>query len=416
MENNKAAYGPLSNAGTSNYPLEWLDVLISQTLNPKKNDLTQLDAETLATISYRLKEENANLQLSINSDLFALNNEKKIVIAIRRYYVSLIVLTDHVLANEKQAKIGNALVKQLFDDIRTCLGELIRFIENRFQFYVSMDERVPATYLDECRKGLQKQAETLGRRIEKIEQLKPVTDIIIRRLNRFILSKEVNYEITIRALLYKKECLKILLELDWDSVDTEPFTKLDELLVYINFNSKAYINILRGAIRYKIKKCVKDHHKLERLLFYYKAFKQLHRKPGMVLNPKYYDLDSVMGTWFEQEIAYMEKKISMSLELGQDSREPDQEKDKPTAIKQKIMVSLSSDQTGLILRAADDLRIIVAKSKREVFRSIVPHLSTSAKEHLSFDGMRGKSYMPEERDKEIAIHTLNRMIERIKDY
>ena len=84
--------------------------------------------------------------------------------------------------------------------------------------------------------------------------------------------------------------------------------------------------------------------------------------------------------------------------------------------KSKILCILSTDQTGLILRAADELKILIAKSMNEVFKTIVPHLSTPYKENLSYDSMRSKSYAAEERDKKIAIETLEKLIEKIKSY
>ncbi len=80
------------------------------------------------------------------------------------------------------------------------------------------------------------------------------------------------------------------------------------------------------------------------------------------------------------------------------------------------MCTLSTDQTGLILRAADELRILTAKSMSEVFKTIVPHLSTRYKKDLSYDGMRSKSYAAEESDKKIAIKTLQRIIKKIEEY
>jgi hypothetical protein len=88
----------------------------------------------------------------------------------------------------------------------------------------------------------------------------------------------------------------------------------------------------------------------------------------------------------------------------------------PEKPKQKVMCMLSTDQTGLILRATDELRILVSKSMNEVFKTIVPHLSTPYKEDLSYDGMRSKSYVAEDRDKQIAIETLERIIKKIKQY
>jgi hypothetical protein len=82
----------------------------------------------------------------------------------------------------------------------------------------------------------------------------------------------------------------------------------------------------------------------------------------------------------------------------------------------KILCTLSVDQIGLILKAADDTRLIQAKSLSQVFKSIVPYLSTPNKIDISFDSMRASTYHPETTDKEKAIAALERMISKIKDY
>jgi len=82
----------------------------------------------------------------------------------------------------------------------------------------------------------------------------------------------------------------------------------------------------------------------------------------------------------------------------------------------KSHVRAFTDQTGLIIRAADELRILVAKSMSQVFKTIVPHLSTPYKEDLSYDGMRSKSFVAEERDKQKAIEALQRIIKKIEEY
>ena len=85
-------------------------------------------------------------------------------------------------------------------------------------------------------------------------------------------------------------------------------------------------------------------------------------------------------------------------------------------IRYKILCSLSVDQIGLILKAADDTRLIQARSLSQVFKSIVPFLSTSNKTDISFDSMRSSTYHPEAPDKEKAIMALERMISKIRDY
>jgi hypothetical protein len=82
----------------------------------------------------------------------------------------------------------------------------------------------------------------------------------------------------------------------------------------------------------------------------------------------------------------------------------------------KVLCKLSTDQTALILRASNELKILMSKSMNQVFKTIVPYLSTPNKTNLSYDAMRSKAYVAEERDKEIAIDALEKMIDRIKEY
>jgi hypothetical protein len=82
----------------------------------------------------------------------------------------------------------------------------------------------------------------------------------------------------------------------------------------------------------------------------------------------------------------------------------------------KIICDLSIDQIGIILKAADDTKLIISRSLSLVFKTIVPFLSTNNKEELSWDSVRSNSYHPEERDKNIAIAALEKLIDQIKRY
>jgi hypothetical protein len=88
----------------------------------------------------------------------------------------------------------------------------------------------------------------------------------------------------------------------------------------------------------------------------------------------------------------------------------------PQANISKLICELSVDQMGIILKAADDVKLVVSRSLSMVFKSIVPYLSTANKDELSWDSMRSNSYHPEERDKEIAITALEKLIVKIREY
>jgi hypothetical protein len=82
----------------------------------------------------------------------------------------------------------------------------------------------------------------------------------------------------------------------------------------------------------------------------------------------------------------------------------------------KLRCRLSTDQIGLILKAADDVKLIVSRSLSLIYKAIVPYLSTDKKEHLSWDAMRSSTYHPDEPDKEAAISALQQMIDKIRGY
>ncbi len=94
-------------------------------------------------------------------------------------------------------------------------------------------------------------------------------------------------------------------------------------------------------------------------------------------------------------------------------------KDSPAAegnVLTKIFCKLSVDQIGIILKAADDTRLIIASSLSLIFRSIVPFLSTEKSKRISWNSMRKSTYHMEQHDKEVAIEALEKLIATIRGY
>ncbi|MXN91152.1 hypothetical protein GR160_07900 [Flavobacterium sp. Sd200] len=405
-----------SEALANEYPLVWLDTLITYTLNPSRAEHTGLTNERALYLYEQIDLEEAKLQLLIKSRVFALNKKNEIELLIRRFHSSLVILLDHSLENKKRSGFKNPLISKIHKALSACLERLLAFIETRFSIYLGLEERVPATYLMMAKKEFQKRLDKIKVLAQKQTSSIPVFEILLQNLNAFIAAHPLQEEATFRSVLYRKEWLKQLEGLNWDAASDVFQVKLHELLVYMNFNSKAYIKYLTGIIEEEITAKETPVEKMDLLLFRYKAFNQLQSKPGMVLNPKYHDLKLVVGNWFVQEIRYMEKKLQWSaLPLPESAKALKPVKTQHKVI-DKVLLELSSDQIGLIFRAADDLRILVAKSLSQVFRSITPHLSTPYNDTLSYKGMRTQSYVAEDRDKQIAIDALERIIKKIKEY
>jgi len=400
---------------SQNYNIEWLDLLISVTLNPSKTDLSAINDSQLKAIISQIPLEKEKIQSLLKNQVFGITKESQIELLIKKYHSALIILLDEACANKETIPKNTILLRELYNTIITCLDELLSFIEVRFSLYLSLDERVPVTYLLVSKKELRQRLNRLRTKLYKLISDRRLVDIVVNTLCAFTNRPQEDYSVTFRQMLYIKELIKELEVLEDPEKETCIYTALNELLIYLNFNSKAFTNHFTQRLAEKINEFEDISDKLDQLLMHFKEFNQMHLKPGVILNPQFRDLKSILSNWFVQEIFYLEKKMHLSV-MPMYGKAESIKNSSTVSTKQKVLCILSSDQTGLILRAADELRILIAKSMNEVFRTIVPHLSTPYKDDLSYDGMRSKSYVAEEKDKQIAIETLERIIKKIRDY
>jgi hypothetical protein len=80
----------------------------------------------------------------------------------------------------------------------------------------------------------------------------------------------------------------------------------------------------------------------------------------------------------------------------------------------KVLLSLSVDQIGIILKSAYNVKVILSSSYRKVCKAITPYLSTQRYETISDSGVRNSYCCPEKRDREIAVETLQKIIRDIE--
>ncbi len=393
------------------YVLEWLDTLVTVTLNPVKTKINIAIADDIAKIQNQVIVQKDKVQSAIKSTVFTLDDEAKIKCLIKKYHSSLITLLDQAL--EDLALIAdNGPIKQVLSTIVSCLDELLTLIEHRFTSYLSVEERVPATYLDVVKREITKRLTLIAKKLRGHEAYQLSFTILRQALEKFLNQPPDKHTYIFQEILYIKD---LCLELErLEPVDSNAaYSKLDELLISMNFNSKTYIYTLTQKLAFTINELELPGEKMDRLLFYLKLFKQYHKKPEVIFNRKDADLHKQVSNWFTQEVFYLEKQIHYSIVPLKGVAIPKETVKKEKA---KLLSVLSVDQMALILRAADDLKIVMARSLNSVFKNIVPYLSTPYQENISYDSMRSKSYSAETRDKEIVVEMLQQMIKRINEY
>lgn len=397
---------------TKIYPLEWFDSLILETLNPDKTNIENLSDIDQPLILEYIIEESKNIQVQLKNDVFFLQKKSQIRLLVRKYHSTLVYLLDQIIENQKNDIFKTPALEKLADSITDNLGELLSFIENRFSNYLSLDERVPLSYLAVSKKELSLKLERF-----KENKLSCNSDLALLESVILILSKAVRsssgHKITYRRILYQKELLKSLEDFCC-SGERRLYACLDVLLIASNFNSIDYISQLIERLLLKLDSETVLPKRMDLLLFHHKEFSQLQSNEKISFDPRLHNIKFVMDNWFKHEIHYLKRKI----ELSQTIKTVEEDKITPVVLERenKIECVLSTDQMGLILRATDESRILKAKSMSQVFKTIVPYLSTPFKRNLSYQSVRSKSYNAEERDKEIAIQTLEKIIKKIKTY
>lgn len=384
------------------YPLEWLDNLILEHLNPNRTVISRLSETDLAVISENVVKESGRIQIRIKNEIFSLRKKREIRLLIRKYHSSLIFLLDAVVDNRKTAAFGAAGLAETAELIIGCLDELLSFLENRYSAYLSLDERVPITYLMVSRNELELKLKKLKKRKCKSEQDQIVLGIVIEELSNAGLC---DTRITFRQLGYERMLLKSVLSLEHAENASAVFSAFDRLLISLNFNSAQYVSLLKERLISKLDlaECVEQ--KFNTLTYYSKELGQIDSNYTITFNPAAQHLKMVLEQWLKYEMLYLEKKMERSDALASKG-----------TVENKLECDLSADQIGIILRAADEARVVKSRSMSLVFQRIVPHLSTAFKRDLSYQSVRSKSYNAEETDKNRAILTLEKMIKKIKSY
>lgn len=251
--------------------------------------------------------------------------------------------------------------------------------------------------------------EALSGEFQKVRHLIPGTPagvLLTQRLERFTSGAEA-VRLTRGSMDYFQQLVRRLSDWDWQSKDC-PFCPVQKFLVYMNFNSKELIDLLVKGISASCKVSGPQTGREVMLRERRVCFNQLHRKPGIVLNPGYTSLDSFINGWFDLEIE-LESGMVRGVEPGR--------RERANATGEKMLtLNASADQLAILLRLLDEERVVNARSLSQVFQSIVPHLSTAYRKDLSPSSVRVKSYHPEEGDKQRVIQILQGMVRRAMNY
>lgn len=396
------------------YPLEWFDCLIVQELNARSGALQSITIAESKELVAHIFKESRRIQIQIKEEIFSIRKKRQFRHLVRKYHSSFIYLLDCSIENQQHESFREPHLRIIGTTVIAVLEDLISFVENRFYKYLSLDVRVPITYQIVSKREILSKLEVLKKYISKApSSAEEPLQLVIAKLYQKVTS-ERTHKSTYREIVYRKELLNALATDTLELVNSRTFSVADEILICFNFNCQEYSSYLKNWIMLQLDHCATVGERLAAILLIYKEFGQLYCKPKRMFDPQEPHLKEVLYTWFQHEIRYLEQQLKTREEAAIVTTPQSDVAIIDSNLKMEC--DLSCDQIALILRAADESRVVKARSMSQVFKSIVPYLSTPFKKELSYQSVRSKSYNAEDRDKAVAIKTLEKMITKINGY
>lgn len=400
------------------YTLEWLDLLISQTLDPERSDLSGLTSEQALWITENVTKEKARHLSLIKNYVFSIRDAGKIQLVISQYYAALADMLKRLRSNFTKMQVLKEPVNALFDLIIDALEGIMSMIAERFSRYLNPKDVVPDSYLVKVRTELAEQLNSIQSRLLGSNSNDRLI-LIMQNLFEDLLEGAASREISFGFLTYMTQLASELKQVRLAEQEaTTFFSTLETLLIRMNFNHASYISYLTEKITQHVISIEQDAGRIEKMHFFYQHFHQIQVKQSVVYDSDCQSLQTVIRNWFAQEIIYLEKKFhSQPLPVKGEAKPLSKGKPVIKASEQeKVLCILSVDQMALFLKAADEMKILTAKSMSSIFKTVAPHLATPYQDEVSWESMRTKTYNPEDRDKKIIIETLQKMIRKISEY
>ncbi|MBE9462127.1 hypothetical protein ACFP1I_12890 [Dyadobacter subterraneus] len=389
------------------YTLDWLDFIITVALSTSHQQQPMLTRNQSEAIKDKIDEQKHQYFSYLNAVGLQLSGRQKLDQFVRQQHIRLLALLDLACENALAIPSESVLMVAVSDYLKSSIYELLTFLETRFNGMIPPQEIVPAAYLAETKKEIALQASHLQSLFLNQDGNQDLIGILLSTLTHF---ESTLPGITFAEIFYKKEMVKNLRQIGLLEEKSQIHNALIDISVYLNFNSRAFIRYYTESIARRIDDVGPIPQKIEQLLLSRKQFSQMHRRIGARFSQDEPDLAKTVDHWFSQEILYLETKQQWQMKPLPSEEQP------PEPQPFKVMCFLSVDQIALILRALDSLRIIKATSMNAVFHAIAPFLSTVRRQHISWESMRSKAYTFEERDKVIAIQTLESVIKWLKEY
>lgn len=393
------------------YVFRLIDHHIAHDINPNELYPSVLSDEQVNFLIQQIDAEKIKIQARLKESVFRLYDFRHEQALVQKYHDALILLinsTYYYTHNSLSVQTNSLFVQE---HLLAVLHDILLFFEAQFEAFLDSGQRVPITRLMILREEIETGIAPMNEKLASSGNSQELRNVLLVFWKEFIDKIDNKQPVSLLEANYHRQVIRDVETKYLTGLVCSSCPSLHELLVYWNLNSSESIRYFSHGLEMLIEEKTNPAERLDFLQFQLKTILQMAEIPGFVYDKAYPGIKVHFADYLLNEIEYLEKKSEGFVPLAEM---------KESSVKKqamiKVMIDLSIDQIGLFLRAADELRIIIARSMRAVFKAVAPHLSTEAVANPSWDNMRSKSYVAESSDKEVIVDVLERIIKKIKGY
>lgn len=380
------------------YPFKWLDNLVMNKLSSEGISVSPLSSKDIILVGRALTANREILPFEFLQKLLSLKNERQCKRLVNRYHLQLVLLQDCIRENLQYTKKIHPEIYQLNKSANEFVEYLLSLIETRFPNYLRRDSAVSDTFRNIKIAALKKQLKKI-RGTAPFSQDPVLTEILLPLAESIPDNKEVSYG----QLNYWIEILNGLLSIDTFGPFSH-FTSIEKFLINMNFNHDGFAAHLQKKILNSMDDGSNPLHTES-----WKRFQHIAIRKDVRYSDTHQSLERIMQVWFTVNVL---KKPGSTAPLPSIKKE--------TCVLQKSLprkttIRLSVDQLGILLRAADQTKLLDAPSFSHVCETMAPVLSTPDREEISPRSLRSNAYPSENSDKLVTIRSLEKMIQWIRE-
>jgi hypothetical protein len=389
---------------------EWLNGVADTLLNPKTHQSKQID-KNIGQITEWLESECNTILDQFRQYASQSPDSGQYRSLLIHQYNRFIMLLNKVYENLLLSQDKDQDLNKANTRVFARLKELQQILLQNHQEIMAGHQATSFDQLDPFKEELLTQYENFKQGANTLHGNGQLVELVINAIDDTV--QKINSRISFPAsrLNTLRNFLDGLLATPPPRPGMPAFSNLEELLISCNMNSKGFIAYFQSKIQDELTEKRTTEQQLMDIYHIQDSVVAIIETGEAGYEPAASSLKSILISHLDKLAESLDDRQERSQSLTHQGRVSDSK-----AAGFKVHCNLSADQLGLILRAADDIKAIIAKSLSAVFRSIVPYLSTNRKDELSWQSVRSKAVSAEDRDKEIAIAALEEMINKIRGY